>query len=151
MAEQDRRRTQDRRLDELTDELRVMIPGATVLFAFLLTLPFSTAFVERSPVVRWLFLVAFLTAGAALVMFIGESAYHRLRGRPYDKQMLVTTATRQAVTGLVLLAICLSAVTGMVVDVVFASGWAVLAGTGIASLAAATWFALPLLRRRQGR
>jgi hypothetical protein len=52
MAEDGSRRTQDRRLDELTDELRVMIPGATVLFAFLLTLPFSTGFLERSPTIR---------------------------------------------------------------------------------------------------
>jgi hypothetical protein len=133
-------RTQDRRLDELTDELRVMIPGATVLFAFLFTLPFSTGFLERSPTVRWLFLLAFVTSGATLVMFIGVGAYHRLRGHPYDKGLLVITATRQAVTGLVLLAVCLTAVTGMVVDAVLDSTWAVVAGAGIAGLSAATWF-----------
>lgn len=40
--------TLDRELDELTGELRTVIPGVTVLLAFLL----------------------------------GESAYHRLRGKP---------------------------------------------------------------------
>ncbi len=35
----------DRELGELTGELRTMIPGVTVLFAFLLTVPFSTRFV----------------------------------------------------------------------------------------------------------
>lgn len=91
MSDTSAQRTEDRRLDELTDELRVMIPGATVLFAFLLTLPFATGFAGSSAPVRWLFLVGFLTAGAALVLFIGGSAYHRLRGHPYDKGLLVVT------------------------------------------------------------
>ncbi len=43
------REEQDQRLDELTSELRVIIPGVTVLFAFLITVPFAAGFGGLSP------------------------------------------------------------------------------------------------------
>ena len=45
-----------RELAELLQELRVILPGVHVLFAFLLTVPFSARFVDVTPLQRVVFL-----------------------------------------------------------------------------------------------
>jgi hypothetical protein len=42
----------NRKLIELMNELRIVIPGVQVLFAFLLILPFNTGFVEADDLVQ---------------------------------------------------------------------------------------------------
>lgn len=140
-----------RELDELTSELRTVIPGVTVLLAFLLSLPFATGFPSLGVVQRGAYFVAFLCTALAVIFLIGEAAYHRLRGKPYDKKMLLKTATRQTVTALVLLAVALSAVVFLVADVLYGTVVSTLLTAAVAALAAATWFVLPLLRRKSGK
>jgi hypothetical protein len=144
----DEERDADRELDELTSELRVLLAATTVLFAFLLTVPFSARFAEvgASDVVAYF--VAFMSVAFAIVLFVGETAYHRLRGKPYDKERLVTTASRQAAGGILCLAIALPSVVFLIVDVLFSVPAAVAAALTIFGAAAITWFALPLVRRR---
>lgn len=145
------RRSTDQELGELTDELRVAIPGSTVLFRFLLTLPFTGTFATTSTADKVTYLLAFLTAGASLVLLLGETAYHRIRGHPYDKRLLVRTSTRQATGALVLLMICLTCVVMLVTDVVFGRVTSLFTASGVFVLAAVTWFVLPLHRRSNGR
>lgn len=140
----------DRELDELTSELRTVIPGATVLLAFLLTLPFTAAFSNLSGPQRSAYFVAFMCTALAVVFLLGEGAYHRLRGKPYDKRALVRTATRQAVTALALLAVSLTAVVFLVTDVLYRSVVSTLLAAAVAVLTISTWFGLPLLRRLRG-
>ena len=68
----------DRELIELLDELRVALPGVQVLFAFLLTIPFSGGF-ERD-----VYFVALLAAVLSSGLLIAPSAYHRLLFRQAD-------------------------------------------------------------------
>ena len=143
--------TLDRELSELTSELRTIIPGVTVLFAFLLTVPFTTRFAELNEFDRGAYFLAFLSSALAVIFLVGESAYHRLRGKPYDKGQLVQTASRQAVAALVLLAVALSSVVLLVTDVIFPGGVAVPVTAVVAVLAGATWFGLPLLRRLRAK
>ena len=140
----------DRELDELTSELRTAIPGVTVLFAFLLTVPFAAGFPSLSGSQRGAYFVAFLATTFSVIFLVAESAYHRVRGKPYDKGLLLQTATRQAVTGLALLAVALCAVVFLVTDVLFGSTISTALSAGVAVLAAGTWFGLPLLRRLRG-
>lgn len=146
MSEQSRRDV-DRELNELTSELRVLLAAATVLFAFLLTIPFSFDFAPANVVERSAYSVAFLSTAFAVVLFVGETAYHRLTGKPYDKHQLVTTASRQAGGGIVLLAVALVAVVFLVTDVLYPRGFAVTAAAAVLSAAAIVWFAIPLARR----
>jgi uncharacterized protein DUF6328 len=139
--------TLDRELGELTGELRTVIPGGTVLVAFLLTVPFGAAFPELDRTLRGAYFVAFLSSALAVVFLVGESASHRVRGKPYDKGKLVKTANRQAVTALVLLAVALTAVVFFVTDVLFSSAVSITVTAAVLVLMAATWFGLPLLRR----
>lgn len=142
-------RDPDRELAELTSELRVLLAAATVLFAFLLTVPFSSRFARVGDLDVVAYFVAFLSTAFAIVLFLGETAYHHLRGRPYDKARLVITASRQAIGGIALLAVALPAVVFLVADVLFPVEAAVAAAAAVFTAAAATWFLLPLLRRRR--
>ncbi len=141
----------DTRLDELSGELRVVIPGATVLFAFLLTLPFASGFADLDAADRAAYFVAFLATALAVVLLLGESAYHRLRGHPYDKGRMLRTASRQAVAALGLLAVALTAVVFLVAGVVYDRRVALVTAALVLLTAVATWFALPLSRRLRSR
>lgn len=142
---------EDRQLSELTSELRTIVPGVTVLFAFLLTLPFSSGFSELNERDRVVYMVSLISAACSLVLLLGESAYHRLRGKPYDKKQLILTATRQAVAALVLLLTSLVSCIWYVTQIVFPGQLAISTAGGVLVLAIATWFVLPLIRRRRHR
>lgn len=141
-------RDANRELDELLSELRVVLPGVTVLFAFLLTLPFTARFASLTAPQRTSFFIAFMSTAIAVVLLVGEVAYHRLRGHPYDKREMIATATRQTITALVLLGTALAAVVFLVTDVLYGGAAAAALGGVVALLAVLAWFALPLVRRR---
>ncbi|MDQ4131571.1 MAG: DUF6328 family protein [Actinomycetota bacterium] len=74
-----------------------------------------------------------------------------MRGKPYDKEQMLRTATRQAVGALALLAVALAAVVYLVTSVLYGTAWAVAVSGMVGVLAIATWFLLPLWRRSSGR
>jgi hypothetical protein len=112
----------DRELNELLEEVRVAIPGAEVLFAFLLGVAFTA-------------------------LLIAPSAYHRLRFRGGDKERLLVSATRMAVASLLLLALAVSGVVFLVADLLYARGAAMVAGVTTAGWFLWFWFGLPITRR----
>jgi len=140
--------TLDRQLEELLSEIRVVLPGVTVLFAFLLSLPFASAFqAVTTPIDRAAYFVAFLGTALAMVLLIAQSAYHRLRGKPYDKALMLRTANRQAIAAIALLAVAMAAVIFVVTDVVYPGRIALPLAAGVFAFTLVTWFFLPLARR----
>lgn len=144
-----RGRDEDQELDELLSELRVVLPGVTVLFAFLVSLPFTARFASLNEAQRTAFFIAFSATAFAIVFLVGEVAYHRLRGHPYDKRQMIATATRQTIAAVALLATALVAVVFLVTDVLYAATVALPLAGAVALLAAFAWFAIPLARRRR--
>ncbi len=142
-------RDEDRELSELLSELRVVLPGVTVLFAFLLTVPFTARFGSLTGPQRGAYFVAFLTTATSIVFLVGEVAYHRLRGKPYDKVKMITTVTRQTVAAVALLGVALVAVVFLVSDVLYAGSVAIPLAAAIALLSLVAWFGIPLARRRR--
>lgn len=139
----------DRELDEILSELRVVLPGVTVLFAFLLTVPFTGEFPEVDTLDRAAYFLAFISSAVSMVFLVGESAYHRLVGKPYDKARLTRAAGRQAVVGIAALAVALTAVVFLVTDVVYGNRLAAAAAASVLVLACGVWFAFPLSRRNE--
>ena len=141
-AEQD-----DRNLIELLQELRVLGLGVQVLFGFLLSLPFTTAFRQLDGHDRDLYLVCLILAALATALLLGPVAFHRLVFRQGMKEKLVTTANVMAILGLITVGLSISA------SVLLVTGFVAGYGTGsvIAGLTllmfALLWFALPLTRR----
>src|SRR5580698_1933896 len=67
----------DRNLEELTGELRVVVTGVQVLFAFLLIVPFNTGFAHVGSFERTVYFVTLIFAALAAVCTIAPSAEHR--------------------------------------------------------------------------
>ena len=134
----------DRELIELLNELRVALPGVQVLFAFLLTIPFSRGWETTTRLEHDLFFLALLSAVASTVLLMAPSAYHRILFRSAAKEELLLHANRLALAGLASLAISLGASLYLVAEYVFDETDAAIA-TGVGGgLVAALWCAVPL-------
>ena len=137
----------DRELIELLNELRVALPGVQVLFAFLLTVPFSQRFPTVTPSQKGVYFVAVLGAAAATALLIAPTAYHRVQFREGDKEKLLNISNRFALGGLFFLALSIGCVVFFITDVLFSGLLVVIATTGNAVVFALLWFVLPLYRR----
>ncbi len=141
----------NRELGELLQELRVALPGVQVLFAFLLTVPFSQGFPDLSDFQRDLYFAILLSTAVASVMFIAPAAFHRIRWRDRDKEALLVTSTRLSIAGSVFLALSISGAVFLIGDFMFGGGVAAGFTAAIAALLAWFWFGLPLVRQAQDR
>lgn len=139
----------DRELQELLNEVRVAIPGAEVLFAFLLGVAFTNRFEDVTALQRAVYFGALLATACATALLIAPTAHHRLRFREGDKERLLFTATRLALSALVLLAGSISATVFLVADVLYDSRAAAVIGAAMAAWFAWFWFLLPLLRNHR--
>src|SRR5437016_1996684 len=99
----------DRNLSEMLQELRVALPGVQVLFAFLLTVPFSQGLVRMTEFERILYLVVLLATALATFLLIAPTAYHRLLFRQGRKAEVVDFANRAILIGLAFLAFAMVA------------------------------------------
>ena len=63
-----------REMIELPQELRIVIPGVQVLFAFLLTVPFSQGFPKLDALQRGVFFATLLCTAAATALLIAPSS-----------------------------------------------------------------------------
>ena len=79
----------DRNLEEMTGELRVVVTGVQVLFAFLLIVPFNSGFAHVGAFERAVYFVTLVLAALAAVCTIAPSAGHRFLFRHDDKRYLV--------------------------------------------------------------
>ena len=93
----------DRNFSDLLQELRVAQAGVQILFAFLLTLPFSNGFTRTTQFQQKIYVVALLTAAFAAAMIIAPVAFHRALFRQGRKPELVRYAHRMATGGLAFL------------------------------------------------
>ncbi len=117
-SESDKDRT-DRQLAELLAELRVVLPGAQVLLAFLFTVPFATRFGKVNHVEQGALFVSLLTTVAATVLLMTPSVYHRVRWQHGGKGDVIVMAHRFFLLGSSLLAVGLGAAVFCVADFLY--------------------------------
>ena len=139
----------DRNFEELTGELRVVITGVQVLFAFLLIVPFNTGFAHVGGYERTVYFITLLLAALAALCMIAPSAQHRLLFRHDDKEHVVSVSNRIVIVGLAFLALAMCGCLLLVATKLFGQ----LAGLLTVALGALPfvilWFVMPLLRRRR--
>jgi hypothetical protein len=136
----------NRELIELLNELRVVLPGVQVLFAFLLAVPFSNGWKDVTDLQRDVFFLAFLATAIASILLIAPSSYHRLRWREGDKEHLLETSNRLAIAGTAFLALGMTAAVFLITDILFEAWWAALTTALIAGAFAWFWYGLPIIR-----
>jgi hypothetical protein len=144
-------RKRDRQMIELLNELRVALPGVQILFAFLLTVPFSQRFGDLTAFQRDVYYVTLMATALSAACLIAPSASHRLRFHQGERRWLVESANELMIAGLVFLAIALGGSVLLITDIMF-DGARVWIYTGIvAAIILGLWFVRPLLRHLQGK
>jgi len=139
----------DRNLVELLQEVRVVQTGVQVLFAFLLTAPLAQRFPELTAFQRTTYFTQLLFSGAAAVLLIAPTAYHRILFRLGDKEHLVMVVNRFTLAGLACVALSMVGALLVVTDLLF-DGPFVAVTTATAALACLVlWCLAPLRRRRR--
>ncbi|MCU1358190.1 MAG: hypothetical protein JWM89_3608 [Acidimicrobiales bacterium] len=139
----------NRELDQLLGELRVALPGVQVLFAFLLTVPFSQRFTALDETARDVYFAAVTLTAAASLLLIAPTVHHRLRFREGTKEELIQMATHLAIVGSGLLALAMGAAIYVVGAAAFPHSRARWAGVAFVLLAGLVWFVLPFHYRRR--
>ncbi len=134
------------RFRELLEELRVVIPGTEVLFAFLLTAPFSARFQELQRDEQTIYGIAVFATAAATIFLVAPTVLHRFGDRQRRMERL-RMSVGLSMLGVLGLGIGIVAALHVVIGFVWgdtASNWA----TGSAAVAIVLlWYALPLSRR----
>ena len=137
----------DRQMIELLNELRVALPGVQILFAFLLTVPFSQGWQRTTEFQRDVFFLTLIMTSLSTIFLIAPSAAHRLRFHQGDRAWIIESANRMTITGLVFLSLAMTGAFLLICDYVFdgTQVW-VYSGLMFAALVA-VWFLRPLARR----
>lgn len=138
----------DRNLTDLLQELRVALPGVQVLFAFLLTVPFSQRFDQLSSFDQKLYYGVLITVALATVMLVAPTAGHRILFRRQQKEFIVTISNTLSLIGLLLLAIAMTGAIALISDFIFGVTTAVISAIVMALAFAGFWYVGPLRRRQ---
>jgi anti-anti-sigma factor len=137
----------DRNLEEMTGELRVMVTGVQVLFAFLLIVPFDSGFIGIGSFERGVYFATLLCSALAALCTIAPSAYHRVLFRQDDKRHLVFVSNRMVIAGLAFLALAMCGSLLLVTSKLFGATAGGIAAGLVALPFAFFWFLAPLRRR----
>jgi hypothetical protein len=134
----------DRNYSELLQELRVAQTGVQILFAFLLTIPFSTHFKDvTSSLDRFVYVFTVVTTAVAMALLVAPVAHHRLVFRQGRKPELVLTSSRMAFAGLSVLLLSVMGAIYLVLDVVAGAGWAAWLVGALAAIYFFLWYVVP--------
>jgi hypothetical protein len=143
-ASQSPQEQSSQRLTEFMQELRVVLPGVQVLFAFLLTVPFSQRFHDLTQLQEDVFFASLLCTTAATLLLIAPSAHHRLLWHHGGREPNLRMENKLTIVGLIFLGPAMSGaifvVTDMAFNLVVASVVTVVMTISFVGL----WFVLPL-------
>jgi Family of unknown function (DUF6328) len=143
-SEEERKR--DRQMLELLNELRIALPGVQILFAFLLTVPFSVRFGELTRFQGDVYYLTLIATALSAACLIAPSSAHRLRFHKGERTWIVESANRLMIAGLAFLAAALGGSVLLITDVMF-DGARVWIYTGAIVLSIVVlWFLRPLAR-----
>jgi hypothetical protein len=140
----------NRNFADLLQELRVAQTGVQILFAFLLTLPFSNGFPKVTPFQKDTYVVALISAAFATAMIISPVAFHRALFRQGRKPELVRYAHRMASGGLAFMLVSMVSSVLLITDYLL-NIWVAMILTAISAAWFLTfWVILPFVRRNWG-
>jgi hypothetical protein len=137
----------DRNLSDLLQELRVALPGVQVLFAFLLTVPFTQRFDDLSNFEEKLYFGVLISVALATVLLVAPTAGPRILFRRQQKEYLVTVANNLSLAGMSLLAVSMCGAILLISHFLFGPATAIVSTVVMALAFVGFWFAGPVIRR----
>lgn len=148
---EDRHERTARELIELLNELRVILPGVQVLFAFLLTVPFTQRFPQLTDLQTGVFFATLLCTAIATALLIAPSPHHRILWREGLREQRLQVGNVLTIAGLIFLVPAMVGVVFVISDLIFGLGTAIVVTALLALFFALLWFALPFLYRADGK
>jgi hypothetical protein len=146
-TEESPRETEIRYMNDLLQELRVILPGVQVTFAFLLTVAFMDRFAQATALQRSVYFAALLSTALATAFFIAPTIQHRILWRQGERATRLKMGNGLLIAGTVLLAIGMSCVIFLVADVVYGRTGAIVATATMVGVFVGLWYLFPLYRR----
>lgn len=138
----------DRNFADLLQELRVAQTGVQILFAFLLTLPFSSGFPKTSSFQKDVYIVALLAAAGAAALIIAPVAFHRALFRQGRKPELVRYAHAMLTGGLGAMLLSMISSVLLITDYLLGFTAAAILTAVTAAFFLTFWVAVPVFRQR---
>src|SRR4051795_357477 len=139
----------NRNFDDLLQELRVSQNGTQILFAFLLTVPFSNGFSKVTGFQQGVYFAALLLSALSAAMLIAPAVMHRVLFRQQQKRDLVFTASRVALGGQGLLVFAVASSVFLVGDYLYGHTLATIMAVVVLVWTTLWFFVLPLYIRER--
>jgi hypothetical protein len=146
---EDRQERTARELIELLNELRVILPGVQVLFAFLLMVPFTQRFPDLDDLETGVFFMTLLCTAVATALLIAPSAHHRLLWRRGVREQRLVVGNVLTIAGLIFLLPAIVGVVFVITAFLFGLTVAVIVTGLLALFFALLWFIFPLRYREE--
>lgn len=136
-------------LSDLLSELRILLPGAQMLTAFLIILPFNGGFAKIVQTEKIVFLATFFLSMTSLVLLSAPAIQHRIMRPLNDRERFKRVADRIMMAGALSLAFAFTLGTNLVISEVFGHVAGIVACAIIAVLIMAMWWWMPLYLRHR--
>ena len=120
--------------------------GYFCLFGFLLAIRFTEKFDTLTLVQERVYYATLLSTAFALVMLLAPAAFHRIRFREGDKEVMLRKGNREAIAGTGGIALAFTGVIFLITDLMFSLPWAFLVAASFFLLAAWRWWLIALYR-----
>lgn len=136
-------------LSDLLSELRILLPGAQMLTAFLIILPFNGGFAKIVQAEKVVFLATFFLSMTSLVLLSAPAIQHRIMRPLNDRERFKRVADRIMMAGAFTLALAFVLGTNLVISEVFGHLAGIVACSIMAVLIIVMWWIMPgYLKRR---
>jgi hypothetical protein len=139
----------DRNFAELLQELRVAQTGVQILFAFLLTLPFTERFVALDRVQETLYGVTVASAALAMTFLVAPVAVHRFTFRMQGKELVLRLSHRMTLVGLFFMGLAMLGAVSLAIWVALGATESLAALVLISAAVVTCWILLPMRVRRK--
>ena len=136
-------------LSDLLSELRILLPGAQMLTAFLIILPFNGGFAKIVQTEKIVFLATFFLSMTSLVLLSAPAIQHRIMRPLNDRERFKRVADRIMMAGALSLAFAFTLGTNLVISEVFGHVAGIVACAIIAVLTMAMWWWMPMYLRHR--
>jgi hypothetical protein len=136
-------------LTDMLGELRVLLPTAQLLSAFLIAVPFAPGFRSIVQAEKNVFLATFMLSVASLVLFTAPAVQHRLMRPLRQRASFKARASKQMLVGAALLAAALVLATQFVLSEVLGHAIGNLAAGIVGALIGTMWLLVPLAWNRR--
>ncbi|GFE71697.1 DUF6328 family protein [Chroococcus sp. FPU101] len=138
-------------LNEMLQELRVLQQGSQILVGFLILLPFNEGFSKIELFEKWVYIVAFISSIISLICYSAPAAQHRLERPLRHRIKFKQTSTHIIIVGTISLSVALISTTQLVLNEVVGYSWSLLGTIIIGLLIGIIWWLIPLFHKKKYR